>query len=235
MKKIIITALGFLLFASPLTAFANIAFVRALTEQSGTSASFDATGCTFLHVFIMRRSGTTISVTYNSVSMTQIAVNTGHNVSATDDIFSFGLKSPTTGSNTIAITSNGSLFRWSAACYSGSDTSGTGWEAANTASASSGALACTVTPTKRDWILGGGWVNVVPTADSNTTFRDNEAGLILMDSNVDTTTAYGIGYTNNTQGDLTCFGLIDATQPAPTFIPFSFFFKILGDWNGRGW
>lgn len=188
-----------------------IAFVLANGESANTTEAFDCTGANFLHVGIMRRSGTTMSITYNGVSMTQIAINTGHNVGANDDVFSFGLMNPTTGSNNIVITTNGTIVRWSCACYSGVNALGV--ENATThSSAASAPQSVTVTPTNNDWIIGSTWENGNFIADANTTRRTTDSNnFAVFDSNATKSSAYAIGYSNSSPGDLIGFGLVEST------------------------
>lgn len=191
-----------------------ISFVSATNQIVDSSPqSATVTGSNpFGFVSVTRRGGSTISVTWNGVSMTQIGSQGGH-VNAGDTQYLFGIKNPGTGN--VAVTHNGTNIFWQIVLYNGVDQT-TGFESANTAGGSTTTAAVTVTPTKSDWIVGGGWVNGTATADGNTTLRNAGSvnNNIFYDSNANKTSAYTVGASLTLSGwDLVACGLIDVSQP----------------------
>lgn len=185
-----------------------ISFQSKLDQQSATTVALDVGSATgrFLVVNVMRRAGTTISVTYNGVSLTQLG-SLASLWSVGDTSFIFYLASPASGSNDIVVTHDGTLIRWTAACYNGAN--GTPANFTTAQSASAAAQSVSVTPTTPSWIIGGGWFGGggFATPDANTTHRTADNSSAIFDSNSVQSSAYAIGYSDSIAGDLLAFAL----------------------------
>lgn len=203
-----------------------IAFQAKIDEQAGTTVAVNVGTMTngFLLVSIMMRSGTTISVTYGGVSMTQLANQITSLWSATDTLYQFVLKNPTAGSNNVVITQNGTLVRWCAAWYSGVNQTTPTANAGNHQSNAAAAQSISVTPSQTAWIVGSGWINTTSiTADANTTWRTDTVAngrSSIFDSNANKSSAYAIGYSTAVAGDLCAFALIPDSVPNGNFLMF---------------
>lgn len=197
-----------------------ITFQSKFDQTSFSSYSFDVgTGSNrFLFVLVMRRGGSSTSVTYGGVSMTSLgSVNSVWNSGDYSELFI--LKNPSSGSNTVAITHNGSLCRSTGASYNGvNQTTPTG-DYTTKQSSSSAPQAITINPTTPGWLVCSGWIAVSTTLtpDSNTTMRTTGAygANPVLDSNAVKSSSYSIGYTDSIAGDLLGFVLIPDTS-APT-------------------
>lgn len=190
-----------------------ITFQSKLDQQSGTTVALDVGSASgrFLVVNVMRRSGSTISVTYNGVSMTQLG-SLASLWNGGDTSFIFYLANPASGSNNIVITHNGTLVRWTAACYNGTLATPTNFTTAQ--SASSAAQSVSVNPSSSSWIVGGGWIGGAgfSTPDANTTHRTADNSSAIFDSNSEKTSSYAIGYSDSVAGDLLAFALPPASE-----------------------
>lgn len=203
-----------------------ITFQSKLDEQAGTTVAFDVGSGTnrWAMVSVMRRSGSTISATYAGISMTQIG-SLASTWNAGDTLYIFVLSNPTSGSNNIVITHNGTLVRWNAAAYNGvnqTTVSSTSNVTTNT-TAVSGTLTVSVTPTTPGWIVAGQWANVntTYTADGNTTLRTSQASNVVIDSNAQKSSAYAIGGTADNNGvDMIGFALLPASTVNANFLAF---------------
>jgi len=207
-------------------------FQSVLDEQSGTTVAYTVASGTdrFLVVSVMRRGGSTISITYNGVSMTQIGSGLASVWNAGDTLYQFGLVAPATGSNNIVITHNGTLVRWSADCYNGVNQSTPTSNPTSHQSASAAPQTISVTPSQNSWIVASGWINSAGsiTPDSNSTYRTNTSTngrSSIFDSNSLQVSTYALGYTDNYSGDLLAFALIldtgitGATSPTKAYYP----------------
>lgn len=198
-----------------------ITFQSKLDQQSATTVAFtvSANANPALVVSCMLRSGTTISMTYAGVSMTQIGT-VGGDGSGTDVNYYFGLIGPATGTNNIVITHNGSLVRWTAAEYDG----GGAFQHANTGSITGAAgLSVSVTPTSNGWIIGGMWAGAgTETIDGNTTLRTTLNSSAIIDSNAPKSSAYAIGIsaTGGAGAEIIACELAPASDPGNFFLLF---------------
>lgn len=223
MKRLIITlvaSISFFGFAIP--ASAAITFQSSLDQQSGTTVAFTTSSNAnrYLEVSVMMRSGSSISITYAGVSMTEISHRAGDG-SGTDVEYLFKLIAPATGSNNIVITHDGSLVRWTAAEYDGVDQT-TGCQNTVTNATASAGIAFTsgnVTPTANGWIVGGMWAAGGDfTVNGNTTLRTTLNSSAIIDSNSAQSSPYAIGVssTGSAGAEIVACELIPAAAAPPS-------------------
>lgn len=158
--------------------------------------------------------------TYAGVSMTQILAGNSTDVSANRvNYYLYGLKAPTSGSNTLSVTgtTSGDHVRCSASWFTGVSQI-TGYEGATVATspASAPQTVSVTTTVNGDWVVGFYDTSANPTADSNTTFRPSSPDSVgMFDTNAAQTPAgvHSCGYTSNNKGVMLACGLIDVSPP----------------------
>lgn len=182
MKRLLILFLAFSLLASPLSAFAAIAFVRTSTTVNPASdtVAFDGTATNgYLTVeTLVDTSGGASAVTYNGVSMS-LLVGPQTTAISSQKAYLWGLANPTTGTNNIVVTKTGTLLVLDAILHSGAQqTTAVEATGTNSGSGTSGSVSVT-TVTDNAWLVGY--------------FRGNGSGSFTAGSNTVVRTASGEG------------------------------------------
>lgn len=107
----------------------------------------------------------TVSATWNAVAMT--AIGTGVDITGGASVWMFGLKSPASGNKVLSLSwTGGGNPQWylGFATFTGSDTSGTGWNNAGSDTGNSATASSVVTTTSGDMaVVGHGDLDGAPT------------------------------------------------------------------------
>lgn len=154
-----------------------------------------------LVVLTLTRNGTTPpTVTYNSVSMTQVGTI---QLASGDDTYTsfFALTNPTSGSNTISVSFGGTYLRVAAASYTGVAQSGQPEAQGQSISTATQAV---TTLTDNAWLIG---ITADTAASTNTTNRvtsGGNTGYFIIDSNAPQTPAgsHSLNVTSSTAASL---------------------------------
>lgn len=134
-----------------------IAFDTATDGGSTTSYSHICTGSNLiLLVSVGVLTGNTPTVTYNSVSMTQLT-STASSIGFT--FFTFYLINPSTGSNSVAISSTGAVKGSVSVSYTGVSQSGFPDSSSSTAATASPCTCTTTVVASNCWTVAFGWAS----------------------------------------------------------------------------
>lgn len=184
--------------------------IDSQNKSTAASAAFNNAAGNLLIVFSYVSGGSTSGVTYNGVSMTQ--VQTESSGAGRQSLSAWILKSPATGSNTLAVTNSGTFTEWFALSYSGCDTAGTQPDSSHLDTGSgTGPLTGTTTVVASNcWlVIGSADSQGGETAGTGTTLRQTDTGNGIVSGDSNATVGTGSQSLNvNYSGSATSWGAI---------------------------